>query len=78
MSYFSRILGMIVLGSVFALPYMATTKGWGIQSERNAKLIADTANNCPSNQKDPLGKCRRSLRSNSGLRSSRGGPSWGK
>lgn len=79
MNSFTKLFSSLTLASAIALPALATNYGWGIGTEKNAKLIGEIEKSCPAQLRTPDGKCRRSHRSFFGTRSGiSGGPRSGK
>ena len=63
MNTFSKVFISCVLGSAIVLPYLASTRGWGLGTERKASVIASASKHCPDYQRDQYGRCRKSHRS---------------
>lgn len=79
MSPFTRFFGGAMLASSVAFPYLASTGGWGVGSERNASVISQMrAKKCPAHLRRIDGTCRRSHRGYYGRSYFGGGPSRGK
>ena len=47
MGSFSRALVMLTGASLLLLPLFATSRGWGLGTERSAKIIEDADDYCP-------------------------------
>lgn len=79
MNLFGRILLGGLLGTGVMLPYMASSNGWGVKTERDPLVMKNSVQYCPSGRRDFSGRCRRSHRSYFYGRSMRGGgPGRGK
>ncbi|MCB0323162.1 MAG: hypothetical protein KDD69_06290 [Bdellovibrionales bacterium] len=55
MTPFSKFLIATLAGSALLLPYFASSRGWGVGSERNAGIAALAAQDCL--RKDAAGRC---------------------
>ncbi len=78
MTSFSKIMAMLLLGSLVIVPYYTSAKGYGLGTERNAKFIAQMETACAPTERDASGKCKRSLRSVYGRDARGGGHGFGK
>lgn len=47
MGSFSRLMVMITGASMLLVPLFASTRGWGLGTERSAKIIDDSDEYCP-------------------------------
>lgn len=58
-----KLIAAGFLGSLFILPYMAGTRGYGLGTERNAEIVKQSLSDCPPEARDPAtGRCKRSIR----------------
>ena len=70
---FSFFTFATLIGSMLVLPYLASTKGWGIGTEQNQKIIKQTEEYCPDYAKNQNGNCQKNHRSYYHGRSAIGG-----
>jgi|GEM_PF-1916801 len=63
MSQFSKIMLLLMLGFMVGLPFIASSRGWGLGSETNTKISSQADSYCPPAQTRPDGTCQRSHRS---------------
>lgn len=47
MGSFSRLMVMVTGASMLVLPLVASSRGWGLGTERSAKIIDDSDEYCP-------------------------------
>ena len=79
MNSFSKFVAGSLLGSFLFFPYLASSWGWGMASERNPEVMKVMQRDCPPHMRTAQGRCLRNHRSsyyNRGLRS--GGMRGGK
>lgn len=63
MSLIARVLIALVLALMVGLPVVGARSGWGLGSQTDASIVAESDEFCPSGQRRPDGTCRRSVRS---------------
>lgn len=63
MNPLSKLLALGLLGSVFVVPYIASVRGVGLGTERNAKIAGVPADCPPELRNSVTGKCPKNHRS---------------
>ncbi len=63
MGIFSRIIVFFTGASLLVLPTIASSRGWGLGTERNAKIIDDSDEYCPQGIGDSTTNCPKNHRS---------------
>ena len=63
MKLFTRVLVVGLLGFLVGVPVFGANRGWGLGTERNANIIANSGEFCPAALRLPDGRCRRTHRS---------------
>lgn len=74
----TQILVVLALAAAVGLPTIGAFRGWGLGTETNAKVKAESSAYCPPEMRDPNGHCRRQVRSYFYGRAGSGGPRAGK
>lgn len=79
MKPFTRLMIAAVLAVLVGIPMAGASRGWGLGSETNTRVIAEAGAFCPSAMRLPDGRCQRTHRSYYFGRSRvGGGPNSGK
>ncbi|MEM9301123.1 MAG: hypothetical protein AAGE01_03375 [Pseudomonadota bacterium] len=59
----TQILIALVLIVLIAVPVLGARSGWGLGTQADQKIIADSDSFCPTTMRAPDGTCRRTVRS---------------
>lgn len=79
MKPFTRLLIAAALFVLVGIPVAGASRGWGLGSEVNARVIGESGTFCPTAMRLPDGRCQRTHRSYYFGRSRMGGgPNSGK
>lgn len=73
MKTLTKIIVTVLLGFAVAVPVMGASSGWGLGTQTDSKIVADSGDYCPAAMRMADGRCQRTHRSYYFGRSTLGG-----